>query len=77
MSDDEFVELLLEMRQTCTLDLSQTESTLQEIGDVLEISRERVRQITYWRTQFKGGLVNLLKEREFRLLLKGYYGCEI
>lgn len=77
MDDDEFVEYIFSMQQTCTLDMSEGESTLQEVADIYGLTRERVRQIAYWRTMHKGALVNLLKGREFRLLLKGYYGSEV
>ena len=77
MTDDEIVSYLLEMKETCALDMSEKEKTLQEIGEVLEISRERVRQLTFWRTEFKGGVVELLKSGKFREILQEYYGCQI
>ena len=77
LTDDEIVEYLANMEETCALDMAQKEKTLQEIGDVLELSRERVRQLTFWRSRFKGGVVNLLKSDKFRDILKGYYGCKI
>ena len=47
MSDDEVVELLWEMPETCALDVvvPRFRLTLQEIGDVMGICRERVRQL--------------------------------
>ena len=77
MTDDEVVAYLLEMKETCALDMAQKERTLQEIGEVLELSRERVRQLAFWRAEFKGGVVELLKSGEFRKILEEYYGCRI
>jgi len=47
MSDDEVVELLWEMPETCALDVvvPRFRLTLREIGDVMGICRERVRQL--------------------------------
>lgn len=77
MTDDELAEYIFKMPQTCTLDMSEMAQTLQTIGDILELSRERVRQIAYWKKQFKGGVVRLLESSDFRGMLKGYYGCKI
>ena len=47
LSDDELVELLWEMPETCALDVvvPRYKLTLQEVGDVMGICRERVRQL--------------------------------
>ena len=45
-SDDEIVEKLLSMPESCVLDVTDTgEKTLHEVGKILGITRERVRQI--------------------------------
>jgi len=77
MTNDEIVAYWEKMPETCVLDMAEKEKTLQEIGDVLELSRERVRQLTFWRNEFKGGLVELLKSGEFRKILEEYYECRI
>jgi hypothetical protein len=59
------------------LKVAEKEQTLQAIGDIFGVSRERVRQIANWRTVAEGALYNLLKSRDYRLILKGYFGCEI
>ena len=63
--------------RSCALKVAEKEHTLQAIGDILGISRERVRQIAHRRDMGEGGLYNLLKSRNYRLILKGYFGCEI
>jgi DNA-directed RNA polymerase sigma subunit (sigma70/sigma32) len=35
----------MEMEETCALDMAQKDCTLQEVADVLGVSRQRVRQI--------------------------------
>ena len=77
LTDEEIIAYLEEMPETCVLKVAEKARTLQYIGNVLKISRERVRQLAYWRTEFKGGLVELLKSDEFRKILKGYFGCQI
>jgi len=77
MTDDEIIDYLINMKETCALDMAQKEKTLQEIAEVLELSRERVRQLSFWRSEFKGGLVELLKSGDFRKILEVYYGCQI
>lgn len=45
-TDEEILEIIFTMSQTCSLDaLSGGEKTLEEIGEILGITRERVRQI--------------------------------
>ena len=63
--------------RSCALKVAEKEQTLQAIGDIFGVSRERVRQIANWRTVAEGALYNLLKSRDYRLILKGYFGCEI
>ena len=44
--DDDIVDKLLSMPETCILDVTDTgEKTLHEVGKILGITRERVRQI--------------------------------
>ncbi len=46
--DDQLIELLEEMPETCALDVAdQGGTTLQEIGDAMGLTRERVRQMIY------------------------------
>ena len=47
MSDDELVERIWELPETCALDVVQYHGrmTLQEVGEVMGICRERVRQL--------------------------------
>ena len=66
------------------------ERTLQEIADVFEITRERVRQLlTSWRRVVtlasgeeafqgnEGALFNILKQENYRKILTEYYECQI
>ena len=77
MTDEEIIDYLINMKETCALDMAQKGKTLQEIAEVLELSRERVRQLSFWRSEFKGGLVELLKSGDFRKILEVYYECRI
>jgi len=78
MTDEEILAKLPALEgKSCSLKVAEKEQTLQTIGDIFGISRERVRQIGYWRDQGKGALYNLLKSRDYRLILKGYFGCKI
>ncbi len=77
LTDDELADYVFKMDESCALDVSDSGQTLQFIADIMELSKERVRQIAYWRTMHTGALAKLLREREFRLLLRGYFGCEI
>jgi len=47
LSDEEVIDLLWEMPETCALDVvvNRYRLTLQEIGNVMGICRERVRQL--------------------------------
>ena len=46
VSDDEIVDKLLTMPETCLLDVVENgEKTLEEVGTILGITRERVRQL--------------------------------
>jgi DNA-directed RNA polymerase sigma subunit (sigma70/sigma32) len=45
-SDDEIVDDILSMKDSCVLDMAQEERTLEEIGQILGVTRERIRQIS-------------------------------
>ena len=46
LSDDGFVDKIMNLKETCVIDVADRQgSTLEEIGQILGISRERVRQI--------------------------------
>lgn len=54
-SDDKIAELAISLSETCTLDVTDRgEVTLEVIGDLLGITRERVRQLQDG-TKGKGG----------------------
>ena len=46
LPDHTIADIALSLSQTCVLDVTDTgEKTLEEIGDILQVSRERIRQI--------------------------------
>jgi len=46
MTDDELAEKAIGFKDTCILDVADREgATLQEVADILGISRERIRQV--------------------------------
>ncbi len=44
-TNDKWVNYLNTLSETCALDMARVERTLQEVADILGVSRERVRQI--------------------------------
>jgi len=46
LPDDKIADIALSLSQTCVLDVTDSgEKTLEEIGGILQVSRERIRQI--------------------------------
>ena len=41
----EILDFWEKMEETCVLDMSEKEHTLQEIGETLGVTRERIRQL--------------------------------
>jgi hypothetical protein len=78
VSSGEYMQYWKELKgRSCALRVAGKPQTLQAIGDILGVSRERVRQLEHFRTEGAGALYELLKNRDYRLILKGYFGCEI
>ncbi len=59
--DDEILEMMDNLGESCMLDAIERfgECTLQNIGDILKITRERVRQIEHNRKKGKGAMIRL------------------
>ena len=68
--DDVIFEMLGKLGESCVLDMVDKygEGTLQQIGDVLNVTRERVRQIEYNHKKGRGALVRLRHPSRARFL---------
>lgn len=72
LSDDEVADEILSLPQTCVLDMAdQGGLTLDEIGQILRITRERVRQIEDYRN---GGAIRKLRMANKRIYLQDFVG---
>lgn len=61
-SDDAVIEYIWEMKDTCVLDVADCpENTLEDVGQILKLTRERIRQISGAGPLLKGGAIRRLK----------------
>ena len=62
-TDDYILDLVCNMKESCTLDVAEQPTTLQEIGDIWGVSRERVRQMEETKSEKygRGGAIKLLR----------------
>jgi hypothetical protein len=77
-SASEIAEEILEMdlNKSCVLDMSQYPCTLEEIGQAMGITRERVRQIENGtKNSRRGGAVGKLRHKSRRDYLKDFIGA--
>ena len=91
MSDEDIITYWEGMEYTCALKVAEVgPHALQFIGDIYGLTRERIRQLIYWKGKWikltdgttkydkkQGVIFKLLKLKEFRTLLMEYYGCRI
>ena len=62
MTNDEILDLIFNLKETCTLDVADRGGvTLEEVGEIMGVSRERVRQIESSRL---GGAIRKLRSPE-------------
>lgn len=80
MSDDSILELMEKLPETCTLDAAENGPlTLEEVGSIFGITRERVRQIEGYvgigekkQNRVMYGAIGKLRKRRYAKLLEGY-----
>ncbi len=68
-TDDEIIDMIFGMKETCTLDVATCRSTLEKIGNLLGVSRERVRQIEDCK---RGGAIQKLRRPARKKFLKDF-----
>ncbi len=61
LSNDEIVDRIFEMEETCCLDMCEHDCTLGDIGEIFGVTRERIRQIVHDKGQEKGAVVRILE----------------
>ena len=75
-TDDEIVDLIFELKETCVLDVSDRGgSTLQEVGDILGVTRERIRQLELTKGNGRGkkaGAIMKLRHHKRRHYLEPF-----
>ena len=72
MTDEEIMEEIFSMKETCVLDVAgRGETTLEELGLILGLTRERIRQVEGFKG---GGALRRLKTGKKRKMLEGYRG---
>lgn len=70
LSDDEIVDLIFSLSETCVLDVADRGgATLEQVGAILGITRERVRQLEGWK---RGGAIRKLRHAVRRHFLEDY-----
>lgn len=74
-SDDEILEMIEKLGDnSCTLDVVRHgEMTLQEVGDIMGITRERVRQIEFCKS---GGAIRRLRHPSKMKYVEDFRGLE-
>jgi hypothetical protein len=75
-SADKIANEILEMdpEKSCVLDMSECPRTLEEIGQAMGLTRERVRQIENGTRKNGGGAINRLRHRTRTDYLKDFIG---
>lgn len=72
--DEYFIDMIFSLPETCVLDIADKgDGTLEEIGDSMMMTRERVRQIEGLGRVKKGGAMRKLRHPIKARLLREYY----
>jgi len=71
--DDAVIEYLEDLKESCVLDVAESgEATLEEIGEILKLTRERIRQIE-GTGKTKGGAIKKMRHWTRARKLKEFY----